>query len=303
MPSHDNELVRSAATSWRRAFAGALALLAAGVLAASCGGDDGDDSSSASSNLFGTCSLGGSLCQLRCSEGFGCVECLDNTQCAGGKPACIAGECEVCATSADCGTGKACFPKNHTCEDKCAVDGDCPGDAPTCVPATGECVGCVTNQDCAGDSGHPVCNLIHGQCSECATSADCGLAEPVCDLQAGECRDCLLDAHCPAGSACAGDHKCHATCGSNADCGDPNKPFCDVLGKKECVACLVGLDCLDATFPICNDFHCVQCVADADCTVPGLLVCKGDVCVECDGDQDCTDPAFPKCKGHECRAN
>ena len=294
----------SVGASWRRALAGALALLAAGVLAASCGGDDGDGSSSASSNLFDECSFGGSKCQLRCSDSFGCVECVDNSQCGGGKgPACVAGECEECATSADCGTGKACFPKDHKCVDQCDDDTDCPGDAPTCIIATGVCVECSVDQDCAGDSGHPVCNLIHGQCSECATSADCGLAEPVCDVQAGECRDCLIDSHCPVGAACGGDHKCHATCTSNGDCGDPNKSFCDVLGSKECVACLIALDCSDPTRPICNDYKCVGCAIDADCTAPGLPVCKGDVCVECDGDQDCTDPAFPKCKGQMCEVD
>src|SRR5262245_62023393 len=70
------------ATSWRRALAGAFAILASGVLAASCGGDDNDDGGS-TTTPFGACSLGGTLCQLRCSDGFGCVECLDNTQCSG----------------------------------------------------------------------------------------------------------------------------------------------------------------------------------------------------------------------------
>jgi hypothetical protein len=294
---------RPSAASWRRALAGALALLAAGVLAASCGSDGDDNSTSTSTNPFGTCNFGGALCQLRCSDSFGCVECIDNSQCGGGKPpACVAGECEECATSADCGTGKACFPRDHKCETKCTANGNCPGDAPICLIESGVCIECQTNADCAGDSGHPVCNVIHGQCSECATSADCGLAEPVCDLQAGECRDCLVDAHCPAGAACGGDHKCHATCTSNGDCGDPNKPICDVLGNKECVGCLVSLDCVDPARPVCNDYHCVGCASDADCTVPGLPACKGDVCVECDGNQDCTDPAFPNCKGQMCEA-
>ena len=46
----------------------------------------------------------------------------------------VLGRCEECKTSTDCGVGKACFPRDHTCETKCTSAADCGGDAPLCDP-------------------------------------------------------------------------------------------------------------------------------------------------------------------------
>src|SRR5262249_24119159 len=116
----------------------------------------------------------------------------------------------------------------------------------------------------------------------------------------GECVQCLVDAQCSRPELCGSDHRCHSTCSVNADCTDPQRPFCNVA-EKTCVACLVSADC-PAAAPICNERkRCVQCLPDRACAAP-LPACNDNQCVQCKGDQYCPATA-PHCKGHECRAN
>jgi hypothetical protein len=302
----------------KRWIAGALALAGAGFLSVACGGSDTGNGSS--SNTSDTCSLGGQKCALGCSANLGCVDCTTDAACKAGAPFCVLGKCEECKTSADCGTGKACFPRDHTCHPKCTANGDCPGDSPICDVPSGTCVGCVTSAECK-DPAKPVCDPIRHQCGECATNADCGAAAPACNQQNGECEQCLVDADCTGASLCGGDHKCHTACLTNKDCTDPDKPICNTTTKScvecltnmqcpsaapvcapnfQCTVCLANTDCTDPTRPVCKDQkQCVQCQASADCKDPAKPICKGDVCVQCDGDKDCP-AATPKCDKNVC---
>jgi hypothetical protein len=307
-------MINSGSFRWLAAVA---TLGAAVVLGVACGSDPVNTGSSSNNN---DCFFGGQKCAAGCSETLGCIECSADSMCGAGSPLCVLGRCEACKSSADCGTGQTCYPRDFTCHPACTVNGDCPGDAPICEPNTGVCVGCLSNVDCAG-TGQPVCHPDRRQCTECATNLDCGAADPVCDLQNGECEECLVDGHCPAGSLCGTDEKCHSACTSNLDCNDPAKPVCDI-GSKDCVECLgnsdcgaaepfcdgrncrlciVNADCPNPATPVCRDNNkCVECVSNLDCKDILQPICKDEQCFQCDKDGDCNDPAFPKCQNQVC---
>lgn len=264
---------------WRALLAGALFSAAAGILAISCGSGGG-----------AACAVNGKQCAVACDSVVGCAECGNDGQCSPGAPFCILGQCQQCATNADCGVGQACFPKDHECRTKCTSVSDCGGDQPFCDPNTGACVGCRTKDDCPAD--RPICEPTRQRCSECATSADCPTAQPICDVARGECRQCLVDADCPAGYLCD-DHDCKPGCKTNADCGG-DRPTCNT-DTGACVGCITPNDC-GALAPICRtDGTCVQCLQSSDCTSPGLSRCNGEgACVQCLTDVDCG--AGFKCK-------
>lgn len=284
-------------SSWRSFIVAFGVALVGSGLALSCGGDDSGDASTS-----GGCSISGTKCQFACSPTLGCVECGGNSDCGAAQPFCVLGRCEACATNANCGTGQACYPRDHTCQAVCTAT-SCSGDTPICDATSGACVGCVTSKDCAG-TNRPICSAKTGQCSECAANADCGAAQPVCSLRNGECVECLVDGDCHTGFMCNGDHHCQAACSSNADCTDPGRPFCNTA-TKGCVECLKPADC-PAANPICSgENHCVQCAVNADCKNAAAPICKGDHCVQCESPADCiTQPNCTnggcKCKAQTC---
>lgn len=262
-----------------------VALVGATLLGASCGGG---------SSISGSeCSRGGARCKFDCAPNLGCVECAADSDCEPGAPFCVLGRCEACRDAADCGTGQACFPREHTCKPKCAANADCgpERETPLCDVATGACVGCLEETDCP--AGKPVCEPTRAQCSACASDADCGAAAPACNLQEGKCEQCLVDADCDGAFVCEGDHKCHPACGDDGDCPDPGRKFCD-LEKRSCVECLADMNC-GAAAPVCkDDGKCVQCVVNMDCPMLSPI-CEKERCVECERDEDC--PADrPKCE-------
>ena len=79
---------------------------------------------------------------------------------------------------------------------------------PVCDDPNYTCVGCLSNQDCAGAS--PVCDLATKTCKPCSADKDC-VAPNVCDVTgddfAGHCVQCNSDAQCKAGNKCI-DHSC-----------------------------------------------------------------------------------------------
>jgi len=282
---------------FRVIFATVLTLGAAGVVAGSCGGDD------ETSGVGDSCSLGGQKCEFGCDHDLGCVRCLGSSDCGSGEPFCVLGGCVQCKDNADCGTTKTCWPRHHTCEDKCAANDDCPGEEPIC-DTTGACVGCVTNEDCAG-TDKPLCHPTLHQCSECLLSTDCPATQPACDFQDGECRECLVDSDCHAPDLCGSDHHCHFSCDLDIDCTEADRSHCDVE-SHDCVECLSDAHCA-APEPFCGDHHrCAVCRSDADCaSIPDTTTpyCHdGEECVECLRDEHCTDPLKPECKGRVCQS-
>jgi hypothetical protein len=66
-----------------------------------CGGSDDPPPSSSEGLSGGLCAAGCKAPEI-CDAQLGCVECKDDEGCPKGKPRCVRGTCEVCATNADC---------------------------------------------------------------------------------------------------------------------------------------------------------------------------------------------------------
>jgi Cys-rich repeat protein len=269
---------------WKALFAAALCTAVAGLLAASCGSAGG-----------GACAVNGRPCALGCSAGVGCAECGGDGDCAPGSPFCVLGQCVACRTTADCGAGQACYPRNHNCQPACASNGSCTnGDQPICDPNTGACVGCLGPMDCPATD--PICEPTRGQCGQCASNADCGAAAPICDVHDSRCRQCIVDADCGAGFLC-NDGECRAGCRSNGDCGG-DRPICN-LDTGACVGCRGASDC-GAAAAICSPGGlCVQCLQPTDCAAAVPFCDDQGRCVQCLDNPQC--PAGEKCKDGVCQ--
>lgn len=274
-------------------------------------------SSDSSSNESNTCTLSGNRCEFDCSQNLGCVECVQNADCATvtGAPLCVLGSCRACAESANCATGQVCAPADHVCEAPCTTDANCTDpNAPLCDTTNaplGVCVGCLTAANCPTDA--PICDATRKQCSECSGNANCGVAKPACNLQNGQCEVCLVDSDCKAANyACGSDHTCHALCTSNTDCASNqnnfvgNGPLCN-LDTGACVECLLGTDCTDPLQPVCGEnFTCTACTlggTDCPAATPTCVTYQGvgqgnrnqTHCVACQTNAECTNTALPTC--------
>ncbi|MGA7124065.1 MAG: hypothetical protein WBY94_28440, partial [Polyangiaceae bacterium] len=195
----------------------------------------------------------------------GCVDCLTNAQCPKATNVCLAGTCVACATSADCaGTSTpVCWPSNHTCHASCAGDGGiaCVGPEDHCDTATGACVGCTSNQECAADAGgsgrRPVCDMTTLQCVQCVSTTDCNAGDAgtrlLCDEASHGCVECIADSDCAtsaAGPVCRAG-VCNPGCTTNTQCPmDGGTPICDTA-RNACVECLANTDCSGDT-PFCR---------------------------------------------------
>ena len=118
---------------WSISRVGRVAVAAGFLLCAGCFG--GDDEGGIGGG--GSCTLAQNKCAFGCDVNVGCIECLSDADCGGGKRVCVLGDCQECGrTGSDCATGQACFPKDYKYEDACDSDGDCNGDSPLCDVAT-----------------------------------------------------------------------------------------------------------------------------------------------------------------------
>lgn len=87
---------------------------------------------------------------------------------------------------------------------------DCSDPTPVCHPDTFTCVGCVVNEDCAGEK---LCNLDTFTCydPECSTDADCSAPTPACDTSTRLCVECTANENCAEGQQCnPATFKCEA---------------------------------------------------------------------------------------------
>jgi hypothetical protein len=220
----------------------------------------GESTTARTCNGTGTC-LPGTM--TPCSP-YGCngttcgTTCMHDTDCASGNycntmtnkcvPAqatgatCTGNDGNQC-TSGFCANGVCCGTACNGPCDLCGATGTCGDAAAGTTCATGicngtgngatACVQCVTNANCAGVTGKPVCNTATNTCVQCtATSmAACTGGTAVCDTAIDTC------------VACTGS--------SMTACVAPT-PVCDTtmdMGHDTCVACNVNTDC---TSMMCN---------------------------------------------------
>lgn len=157
-----------------------------------------------------------------------CVQCRDNTNCAGDTPA--------CSPTQDCV--------------QCVTDPDCPKETPACEDMT--CYECKIDQHCNSEGKHACIEAEH-KCVECKTEAHCRSVDgrPHCAPEENACVECLDDSDCSERSAShcdTGSHTC-VPCSTHAECAQfaGSAPRCV---DKECVAC-------DEEGGICNGKACI----------------------------------------------
>ncbi|MSP59188.1 MAG: hypothetical protein EXR72_02405, partial [Myxococcales bacterium] len=150
----------------------------------------------------------------------------------------------------------------------CSDDKSCKDPTPHCDPKSGKCLACTADDHCP-----PGLLCANGTCAAgCSASHECGDAG-VCDRDAGVCRSCMTD----------------------AECGDPANPCCDVPARK-CVPCLPANDncpaekyCAQtngvyACLPGCGDDGDCQGGPGPDAGVLGSPACCNHVCVDTSSD-------------------
>jgi hypothetical protein len=271
----------------------------------------------------GDCGNGQICCDGRCRTG----DCCTNADCPADQPICTRNTCGSCTGDAQCGTGRVCCDQQcrngDCCDDiSCGARGNicrdftcgC-GAGAACAGATRSCCGqgdsavcrdCCDSDDCSGNT--PFCDA-NGVCAQCLQNGDCTTSDPcqdaVCDN--GACQTTAKDdgESCVVGQdggvCCGGACDLGAQCCGNAQCTNPDRPFCAANGQ--CVACRNADDC-DA-LP-CQTATCTAnglCEYDdqgngSACDDGGAGVCCGGVCnigAQCCTNAQCTTPAAPVC--------
>jgi hypothetical protein len=152
------------------------------------------------------------LATLHCDASSGqCVECVGDQQCPTARPACLVPNqvCVACSATVSCASGQLCDLQTNKCLLICTTDADCgsgyrgcgrSGTCETCDDdddcsvtlggtecqrSAGECVQCLAEEQCSGQTSH--CALPLGLCVACRNSADCGGSMPFCDPVAHAC--------------------------------------------------------------------------------------------------------------------
>lgn len=162
---------------------------------------------------------------LLCDEELGCVECVQDSDCSAAAPHCVVGTCAACGPAAtakeagvsDCPVAApACWASDNGCHPACGDGVTCPPGT-SCDKASGACVGCSADADCASGVGaldrrkcvtcnsdatcagaRPRCRLLTGTCEACISNGDCGRTSPICDPATLTCRvGCSSNAQCP----------------------------------------------------------------------------------------------------------
>ena len=149
------------------------------------------------------------LSSLHCDPVIGsCFPCVDDTSCSTnvGHPRCDTAQhlCVQCGLVGDCPSGWRCLL--GTCVQNCATATDCSAVGTHCDD--GLCEQCDDSRGCLA-AAMPYCNPIIRQCVGCVSDAQCAAPTPRCNPTIGRCVACLTSGDCPAGSACdPGDWIC-----------------------------------------------------------------------------------------------
>jgi hypothetical protein len=244
----------------------------------------------------------GCMAPMLCDSNGICVDCLSDAQCPGHHCETRTtninyGICVDCVDNAECNPGQLCDNTTDTCLTDCRLDGGaaaCQALQFVCDPATGQCVACVSNQDCQTDGGSatPFCDTTVNNCVQCLTAVNCPYSTPGCSM--GNCGSCQMNLDCPSGLTCQTTLGM-CTCTSQNQCAG-NAPSCVGLdaGPGMC-GCASTADCRDAG--VCDDVHFPSGACVPSCAVDGGAancqsmqeVCNpsSGLCVGCLSNQDC----------------
>jgi hypothetical protein len=253
-----------------------------------------------------------------------CATCNDHSQCEAPFSVCDVprgGKCVQCVNDETCPQGSVCDVANGTCVG-CVDNADCFVDptAARCDTTTKRCAPCGGNGQCLGKfNGKNLCRTpgpLNGECVECITANDCAgdVTRSRCDTSPGLCIGCQVDGDC---NAIAGKRACLGggaprcvECTSATHClGNVNGPACNTL-TNTCVQCVVDGDCTAPGRSRCVANQCQPCVNDGannHCghirngqTILGVCDLSGGanagVCVQCTGNERAA------CAGNVCNS-
>jgi hypothetical protein len=272
-------------------------------------------------SCFPSCADGGTDCSSFnfpnqfCNMATGaCGPCLSSTQCQGNVNGAFCGPSGRCGclSDIDCAPNDVCNPSQQ-CVPSCALDAggtNCANFYEICDPATGQCVGCLSDSDCASNVGATKClsDIDAGNyCVGCFTPADCPASMPGCSSGGYYCGYCAVSTDCPASAPLCDQGICVVSCTSDAGTGCDSGVCQTSTGF--CVTCLDDTECQSqASTPYCaSDVDagnfCIQCRTPTDCPsdMPGCSS-QGYFCGGCASSADC--PASnPYCQFGVCGAS
>jgi len=232
------------------------------------------------------------------------------------------GSSSATGTSSGSSSGSSGFPG-------CVGDGgfDCSVFSQLCNPATGQCVDCFQDSDCAGNPTGSICDTTSDSCVQCQAATDCPYSNPGCSNEL--CGACVQNSDCPPNNtctnnacACTGNTGCGGdapqciisggtgACGCSANSQCPTPDYCSTGGFSLNGVCLppctsdAGACLANSPTPFCDSSSgaCVICSSNAQCLDAGLgTVCVAGVgCGNCQIDSDCKNAATPYCNFGTC---
>ena len=210
-----------------------------------------------------------------------CVECVGNDNCSGDTRICKVdtsnsrrNACVECLTSENCDDPAAsiCDDRTNDCTSRCTTAADCTGDKKACNTTRQICVECTANDNCSGNPGKTLCDTDNNQCVECLDDGQCASSGRVCDLETHSCVECREDAQCLASPDAA------------------RRPICNP-DTKLCVGCLNDLQCTTGEASRCNvvEHQCTGCTSSTQCEGGAECNTSTGACVECVVNSDCAD--------------
>ena len=195
---------------------------------------------------------------------------------------------------------------------QCVLDTDC-DDGLFCT--VDNCVGgiCFNNprscQDSTFCNGVEICDETRDLCAvACLDGGTCTNGICVGGSNPGVgCDPSISPIMCPGGKLCSENLEACVDCLSNADCGDPQLPFCDP-SSGSCVACFSNAQCSNGLLcdgpESCNlTTHTCEAGTPIQCPLNPPQFCSemfGGICVECESTLDCSGSTF--CTPKTCSA-
>ncbi len=190
------------------------------------------------------CTLG-----MHCLQNTGrCVDCLVDQDCSEG----------VCKSDYTCGSRDTPPPPPPTgCTTaQCATTGK------VCETLSGQCVECLSNDQCTGGKTCIQYQCIATSIETIACSASnnpCTAAGKICDFNRGVCTTCSVSGDCGPGKTCS-----FGVCTNSAGCSSQNDCGGQACYQGTCTSCTRDLQCQSGNRPLC-DSNTGLCI-DAQCT-------------------------------------
>ncbi len=216
-----------------------------------------------------------------------CVACdpATNAGCAGTTPICNASAtCEACTASPNnCDGTLVCLsagPSAGACQ--CSASSDCTTPTtPICDGMSKLCVGCTTNAQCNAKKAGDVCETATGDCVDCLQNTDCAATEycssKVCTVKKTPGVSCGAAAECASGF-CVDGVCCNNACAGTCNACTTAKKGSGANGACGAIAATADPDNECAGALSCNGSGACEKVAGAGCS--GAAECASGFCAD-----------------------